>query len=117
MLFTEERFEAFAKQAGQMTQAGETWIDVDSVGAALGLTSHESNVLANHLKAEGWVDLQSTQYDVKLRVTLKGFREIAKLRMPRWRRWLARHPAIVVAIASALVMGVFKLLELWLFPR
>lgn len=120
MLFREERLEMFAQQAETMIQSdGTGWARVDDIGAALGMTPHESRFLAAHLEREGWVRLEgmAESHVAQMSMTLKGFREIAKLRQPRIVRWLDKHPGIMGAIAGALASGVIELIKLWLFGK
>jgi len=102
MLFTEERFEAFARQAETMIQAGRKWVDADEVGAALGMTPHESRLLVEHLESAGWATLLEGNEAsvVKFKLTLQGFREIAKLRWPKWKRWIDKHEKLLTFVAG-----------------
>lgn len=103
MQFDEARFERYAMQAETTIESKPgKWVSVDEIGAALNFTSHESRFIADHLESEGWVELSKGTDVLNLKLTLKGFKEIAKLRRHPWRRWLERHWCWIVAIGAPL---------------
>ena len=100
MVYDQFRFERFAMQAEKMSldPSLQTGTDIDlygieilSVGKALDLAPEESKQLAHYLQDIGWAKLSGVN-GPRLRLTPVGFREIAKLRRPAWRRWVDEHP-------------------------
>jgi hypothetical protein len=114
MAFDEPVFERYALQAEQtssqqhVVQGG---IDLYAVGDALGMSRQDSQDAANYMKGMGWAEVEYGKEPPRLTLTIKGFKEIAKLRLPRWRRWLDSHPGFAGAIGGAVVSGVFGLLS------
>jgi hypothetical protein len=90
-------------QAESMTE-GSAWINVDEIGTALGLPSHESRQLTNYLEDRGWALVnQATPGRVSLRLTSQGREEIRKLHWSWPRRWFYKNwgSAISITIATA----------------
>lgn len=101
----QDRFERYAMRVEELSQQEKKWLDVDKVGADLGLTTHDSRLLADLLADEGWVTLIYTDIGgpPKLRMVKRGFDEVAKLRWPTWRRWLDKHPSVKTGVVAAVV--------------
>ncbi len=120
MLFSEERFERYAMEVekisqGGLGQTGRWYVDVDEVGKALGFSSHESRLFAHLLETEDWAQIDYKFDPPKLRLTLKGYREIAKLHWSPWRRWVHRNLPIVISIL-ALAVSIVSLVLKFIFP-
>jgi hypothetical protein len=96
-------------------------VDVDAAGAAIGLTPMESRQLAYDMQQKGWAIFRSPAavgLPAKVELTLHGKEEIAKFRLPKWRRWVDANPGLwvtilapILSLASAILV---KLLERWL---
>ena len=113
----QDNFRRFAMRVEAMSQQGEKWVDVDAVGEHLGLSSFESRRLADLLSDEGWVTTLEVAGLVKLRLVKRGFDEVAKLRWPKWRRWLHTNTVIGGAIAGGVVAVLVNLLVEFLKRR
>jgi hypothetical protein len=110
MAFHESRFERYAMQAEQMSQETPLLggVEIDAVGQALDFTPEESREIALFLQDIRWGTVSFVGAP-RLRLTPFGFREIAKLRRPGWRRWIDRHPLVLTIIASV-ISGIVVLL-------
>lgn len=86
------------------------WADVDEVGKRMGLSPVDSRAYAAFLEEEGWAKMTQDGESAKIRLTLKGFRELEKLRWPRWWRWLNDHSGFVALAGSALFGWLFRLI-------
>lgn len=119
MMFSDEKFGRYAMQAEALTQENRWYLDVEDVGRSLGFSTHESREFAYLLENEGWVQLTNSD-PPKLRLTLKGIREVALLRGPRWRRWLEKNTAVAAivislcAVAISFVSSIVALLSFFL---
>ena len=118
MSFNQLRLERFAVQAEKVNTEIGAWVDVEPIGAAMGLSDEETYEVAEHLRDIGWADFSRSTRPARLRLTLIGRREIAKLRRHPVVRWLEQHTLIASAIVS-LVFGIIgalaiKLLEHWI---
>ena len=89
-----DRFERYAMHVEELSQQEKKRLDVDSTGADLGMSPIESRKMAELLNDEGWVVLEVLAGAYKIRLTKLGFDEVAKLRWPRYRRWLDKHPRV-----------------------
>ncbi len=97
----QDHFGRFAMRLETMSQE-QKWIDVDSIGEGLGLSSHDSRQLADMLSEEGWITfLQGPDGILKVKMTKHGFEGVAKLRLPAWRQWLDKHPSVKTAMIGA----------------
>jgi hypothetical protein len=113
MPFNEEALERYAMKAEELSRQapppGE--VELDKLAAALGLDRAECRRLTTYLVDQGWAvaDYSGTP---RLRLTPDGFREIAKLHWPLWRRWYDRNQSTVANIASivAVVIALAALL-------
>jgi hypothetical protein len=112
-------------QAEQMiAKADGASVLVDDVGKALGLSSEDSRALANYMRDNGWafLDFTPTIGQPTLRLTPRGFDEIAKLRWPRWRQWLDRHGSLFVTLVVGSLSGLlgalaYDIIKGLLWPR
>jgi hypothetical protein len=105
MSYNQERFERFAMQAETMEQKqgpSITGIKVDDAGTALGYSRDESREIARQLHDEEWAIVDFGGGEPTLKLTRKGYQEIAKLHWPAWKKWLDRHPKTVAAFLGAL---------------
>ncbi len=91
---------------------------IDDISAALELDRDEGRQLAGFMQEEGWVKLDYGPAEPTLWVTLEGRKAIAKLRLPRLRRWIDANPGLwltiltpALSIASAILV---KVVEKWL---
>lgn len=124
MAYNRQRFEVFVMQAEQATQQVDVektggWVDIEPIGEACSLTQQDSFHLATYLESLGWAVVKFTN-PPKLLLTPKGHEEIAKLKWPKWKRWLKENEwsiaicsglsciaAVVIAII-ALVISIVK---------
>lgn len=119
MTFAEARFERYALQAESLSQAEHRyWVDVDEIARTLapaGFTEHDCQFFAGLLEDEGWARLFCPeQGKLRLKLTLQGYREIERLRSPRWHRWLYKNQGLAVAV-MALVISIAALFQrFWL---
>jgi hypothetical protein len=101
--------ERFAMRAGQLAQRQQGFsagpVNIDEVGGTLGMTPADSRNIATYLQDLGWAIVHGPN----LTLTPDGFEEIAKLRLPPWRRWLDKHLTLSLAIAGV-VVGLLALL-------
>lgn len=118
MDFDQALMEKYAMQLEQMlekvdpTKGGEKSVDIDAVSEALNLDRDKGREYARYLKDEGWVTIIGG-VNHYLRLTPKGFAEIAKARRPRLWRWVDKNEAriaLVVALLSfvAAVVALFR---------
>ncbi len=98
-------FEKYAMRVEELSQGERKWLDVDAVGADLGISSHESRKLADLMEDDGWVTTQDVAGSLKLRLPKHGFDEIAKMHWPKYQRWMDKRPRLTNAIIS-IVAGV-----------
>jgi len=126
MAFDERLFEAFAMMADTATKAhpdqsiAMQGISAFYIGDKLGFSNNDAREFANYLKDNAWATLNNIDCgngpEPFVRLTLLGFREIAKLKRPRIIRWVERHTAItsiVVALATSLII---EFLKRWFWP-
>lgn len=80
-------------------------VDIDAVSAALNISRDDGRAMAEQMADEGWARCFYGGDTPRLRLTLKGHREIARLRKwPRWLRWLNEHAALAAFLTSALAL-------------
>src|SRR5436305_2042468 len=110
MRFNEDRFERYAVQTELESQKTDAFanpaggVNINAVGAALGYGPEESQQLAWFMNQEGWVNITSSDPPT-MTLTARGYREIAKLRWPKWRRWIDQHP-LIMSVIWMLLTGV-----------
>jgi hypothetical protein len=117
MPYDQLRLERYAMHAEKMSQDSPPLsggIDPVTVGGALGFSREDSLELAAHLHESGWARLKIKPEGPRLTMTINGFKEVAKLRRPRWWRWLNDNPAVTAAIVSGAFLLAAKILELLL---
>jgi hypothetical protein len=114
----EHYFERYAMQAEQMCQDSESalrGVSVDTVSEAVGLSRDDGREVANYLRELGWAKVSYAGDKPILVLTFAGYREIAMLRRPAWRRWIDRHPqtmnviwmtltGVVAGVVSAVIV-------------
>ncbi len=118
MPFDVRRFERYAMHAETMIQkapATANGVNVYEVGDALGIDREDSLLFARMMVEEGWASGSLGNVAPTLKLKLEGYRRIAKLRWPSWRRWIDNHPKIVggiigyiAALASPLILELLK---------
>jgi hypothetical protein len=117
MPYNKRLMEQFAMKADEMASGIPTFagsVDVDAVGASLGLSPVDSRGIALYLQELRWAVFSYTGVKATLTLTPLGFDEIAKLRLPRWRRFVRTYwPEFAIALASGLLAG----LVLWALTR
>jgi hypothetical protein len=112
MAFDERRFERFAMKLEEMSQGATPAKDglaIDEVSNALGLSLEDGRELAQWLHDTGWAIQTSSGPKPRLRLTFKGYREIALLRRPPLRRWVDQHPITMNVFwmpATSIVAGI-----------
>lgn len=103
MLYDEQLLERYAMQAEQMTkEVGEPLrgIQIDDVSKALSLSINDGREIASFMQDLGWARCNYGPASPRLTLTPLGYREIAKLKRPRWRRWIDKHTILVSVVAS-----------------
>lgn len=97
-------------QAEQMSQE-KKWLDVETVGAALGMSALDSSKLADILIDADWLTPHPGMPDgkLKVRMTKTGFDEVAKLRLPWHQKWIDKNPKLfawIIGSATGTVMAI-----------
>jgi biotin operon repressor len=120
MAFNEARLERYAMKLEEMSQASNdavtSGIDLFAVGDALGLTRNDARELAQHLRDSGWAVTDFATAPTRLRLTIEGYRQIAKMRQPRWQRWLDKHPKTQAAIMTIAILLVGEIVKHFFWP-
>jgi hypothetical protein len=104
-----ERFAMAASDADGKLHVVEGGVDLYAVGDALGMTRAEAQDCAEAMQLEEWAIPRYDLEPPRLIRTLKRRREIAKLRRPRWRRWINRNSAILTIAGGAIAGGAVSL--------
>jgi hypothetical protein len=116
MPFDEGQLERFAMQAAQISQRLSSvggYIEINPVGEQLGLSHQDALQLALFLESRDWAKVTMQPMNPQLILTPLGFKEIAKLRWPKWKRWLVpRFPWLVSTLIglTALIIAIISLL-------
>jgi hypothetical protein len=118
----QDRYERYAMHAEELSQKEKTWLDVDKVGADLGISQLESRKVADLLIDAGWVTPHPSEFpeSPKIRMTKTGFDEVAKLCWPWHRRWIDKNRALfgwIVGILTGVAGAVVGALLIEYFKR
>jgi hypothetical protein len=111
MAYQKGVLEQFAMQAEHLSQQATTFgasVGVDAIADAMGIPRQDGYALARYLHDLEWA-VVSFSGDARLTLTPKGYEEIAKLRRPRWRRWIDENPVTMNVIwmtLTAIVAGI-----------
>lgn len=114
MPYQEQVFEKFAMQAEQLSQkipALVGTVSVNDIADAAGIPREDGEGFAQYLHDMGWAVVYPSTVNTTLVLTPKGFSEIAKLRRPRWQRWIDQHPArvsIIVAMTITVIGNIIS---------
>jgi hypothetical protein len=106
--------EKYLMQVEEMAKAGPLikGVDIAEVGDSLGYTLQESRDIVDLMANEGWILPFDGTPPRKVRLTLGGKREIARLRKTKFRRWWEdggkTDIGIVIAVA-ALICAIIRL--------
>lgn len=79
-------------------------IGIEQIGAAIGMDAGEAFRVARLLQDSEWVTIVEP-HQRHVRMTIKGFEALEKLRRPRWEQWIESHP-ITVNVFWVTVTGV-----------
>ena len=97
-----ERYALKAQELGQRNKVFGGSIEIDAVSDALGLPQEDGRAVAAYLHQLKWAEASFARSPPILTLTPLGYAEIAKLRLPAWRRWLDRHPTALAIIVSTM---------------
>jgi hypothetical protein len=105
MAFDEKRFEAFAMLTEHYAKLNDpaTGLNVDGIGEKLGLSTKDGREVAGFLADSGWAKLEEVGDHLTIKLTLLGYRQIAKRRRSRVIRWAEKYWAIAAIVVSAIL--------------
>ncbi len=119
MAFRSEVLEKFAMQAEQLSREAKTFgasISVSEIAEKAGIPGEDAWGIARYLMDLGWANVEF-RGNTPLTLTPLGYQEIAKLRRPKWRRWIDAHPvalgfllSVVAGVISGLVVFMLSIL-------
>ncbi|MGH7171141.1 MAG: hypothetical protein ACRELF_13235 [Gemmataceae bacterium] len=113
-----ERYAMKALEEDQKKNVIEGGVQIFKIGEMIGMSREDSQDCVEWMRENGWVSSKYNLVPPMLTITKHGREEIAKLKRPRWYRWIDKHPGMFSGLIAAIVSGLFnllaKLLEWWL---